>query len=298
MKRTKKLLLAATLLVVLGLVAFIVGMSVLDWNFNRLDATEYTAKSFAAENDAIKRVNLDVNSFPIEIKTGNAVSLDYYEATNSDVSVSTDGDTLKVVEKYKFMPFKTGLFTVSRNSHKFVLTVPNDIELTISGVNSMLNADGISFAELKLNVTNLTMDFSDCSFGDVSVNTTNFDLSYVRCSARSLNVDCTNADISIGDCTISELTVDGTNTDVVIERSLISKLYLDGTNGDYELKSLTVDDLSLSAVNLDADVEISGNKSDYTITVDGDDLPHEQTGTTDKKIYLEGVNCDVDLKFV
>lgn len=298
MKKVKKSILIATLSIVAGVLLFVIGMSVVGWDFQKFDATEYTAKRYEAQSgERITEISLDVSSFPIVVKAGDAVSLDYYEADNSEVSVSAEGGTLKVVEKYKFDPFRTGLFNFSRHNHKFVLTVPDNSDIVLKGANCDIEATGITLGEFNLNVTNLDMVFTDCAFGAISVNSTNIDMTFVRCSAPALNINSTNADIELDNCNVPAVAVNATNADVDIKNTTAQNIKLTATNGDYSLRSVAVDRLSLDAVNLDADITIVGKRAEYTVDTDGDDLPSKQIGTTDKMIYLEGINCDVKLSF-
>ena len=88
MNKMKKGLLVGLTVFIIGAVMFTAGMSVLDWDFYKLDTAEYTAKSYTPEA-VVSSFELDVESFPVIVKRGDAVSLDYYEASDSVVSVET-----------------------------------------------------------------------------------------------------------------------------------------------------------------------------------------------------------------
>lgn len=299
MKKSGKLILSATLSLVLGIVLFVVGMGLIDWDFDKLDTTEYTAKSYAAAKDErIDRIYVDLQTFPIVINAGDNISLDYYEATDAAVSVKLENGILRIAEKYRYNPFKTGLFNLMRNKYKFVLTVPNGADLLLSGPNCDLKANGIVFSKLDFDVVNLDVSLTSCKADVLTIDSTNSDVVLTNCEIGRVVVDSVNSDVVISGGAYSDIKVDATNNDVSINRVVVKSVDLSGLNGDYLLESVTLDKLSADALNLDANIEIVGVRSEFTIKTDGRGLPREQTGTTDKRIYLEGQNCDVTLDFV
>lgn len=278
MKRTSKIITVCLAVLIIGVIVWLVGMSLIDWNFSRLDATKYTARSYACEGE-VKSISVSLSSFPLTVKKGDSVSLDYYEADNSEVFVEEKDGVLSVVEKYKYKPFSSGLFNVGRGSHKFTLTVASDVKIEIKGNNSKISIEDIAFDEFYLNSTNT-------------------DISLTRVQLGKLNIDVTNCDIDLNGCKATEMTVDATNLDLTAKNCELTSFAIDGINVDCELKRVALDRLSIDAVNLDADIEIVGKASEYTVKTDGRGMPADRTGTTDKLISLSGTNNDVKLKFV
>ena len=318
MKKSSKIALISTLTAVVGVIVFIIGMSIIGWDFKRHDVAEYTAKSYAAgQTEHVERIELNIKTFPIVVTLGDVTSLDYYETNDSDTSVTYENGTLKIVEKYMYNPFKSGMFNMSRSGHRFVLTVSDGSDLVINGSNCNISASNIVFSDIDIRVTNLDIMLKDCTADSFKANSTNLDAKLMGCEMNSLTVDATNAEVSMNGCeigsvivdstnsdvdilggTYSELSVESTNNDIDIERASVQTIVLRGTNGDYVLENVTVDYLTAEATNLDADLEIAGEKAEYTIKTRGNGLPREQTGTTDKLINLSGLNCEVELKFI
>lgn len=278
MKRTSKILAVGAAVLVIGVIVWIIGMSIIGWDFYRLDNAKYTARSYACEGE-VKSISITLSSFPLTVKKGDSVSLDYYEADNSEVVVEEKDGVLSVVENYKYRPFSGGLFNLGRLSHKFTLTVVSSAKLEIKGNNSDIT-------------------IADADFEQFSANVTNADIRFTRVQFGKLNIDATNCDIDMNDCKASELIVDTTNLDMTVKNCEFKSVAIDSTNADCELDRVKLDRLSLDAVNLDADIEIVGNASEYTVRTDGRGMPANRTGTTDKLISLSGLNNDVELKFV
>lgn len=317
-KKLKITLAVAINLVVIGVLVFVIAMSVLGWDFTKLDSTEYTAKNYAVgDNVEVKRVELDVDTFPIDIVRGDAVTLDYYEASNSEVTVACENGVLKVREKYNWSPFETGMFNIGRSSRKYKLTLTDGIDVVnVKGVNGDLRLDGMTFAELNFNSTNGDLRLVDCTvetltvdctnatvslknseLGTVTVDGLNADAEMIGCTGGSVSIDSTNLDVAVMGSSFGDVAIDGTNSDVVVTDAVIDNLTIDGTNGGYILKNITVNALTLRATNLDARIEIAGRTTDYTVNTHGRDLPANRVGVTDKLIELSGTNNDVVLLF-
>ncbi|MDE6618210.1 MAG: DUF4097 domain-containing protein [Clostridiales bacterium] len=278
MKRTSKILAVGLAVLIIGVVVWVIGMSIIGWDFSRLDNTEYTAQSYACEND-VKSINVSLSSFPLIVKKGERVSLDYYEADNSEVFVEEKDGVLSVVEKYQYRPFSSGLFNIGRGSHKFTLTVVSGAKLEINGHNSDISIEDADIEDFSMHSTNASIRFTRVQFGKLKIKSTNCDITLNGCKASDMAVKSTNLDITAKNCEFDSVEVDGTNVDC-------------------ELEMLKLNMLSLDAVNLDADIEIIGNVNEYTVKTSGHGMPANRTGTTDKLIKLSGTNNDVDLKFV
>ena len=278
MKRTNKIIAVAAVVMSIGVIVWIVGMSLIGWNFSQLDSTKYTAKSYACKSE-VKSISVSLSSFPLTVKKGDSVSLDYYESDNSEVVVEEKDGVLSVVENYTYNPFIGGLFNVGRLSHKFTLTVVSGVKLEIKGNNS------------DVSIADITLD-------EFLIDSTNTDISLTRVQCGKLNIDTTNCDIDMNDCKATELIVDTTNLDMTIKNCEFKSVAIDSTNADCDLERVKLDKLSIDATNLDADIKIVGIASEYTVKTKGRSMPPNRTGTTDKLIELSGTNNDVELSFV
>lgn len=316
MKRTSKILLIATMIFAVGVLVWIVGMSILGWNFLRLDTTKYTAQSYSCQNE-VTRVSVDLSSFPLTVKNGDSVALDYYDADNSEVTVEEKDGALIVVEKYKYRPFKNGMFGgLTRSSHKFELTVVSGMRFEIKGQADIL-VDGVDFEELSMtsvnanirfansklgtldmDIVNGDIEFSDCTVGTITLVGTNTDCEFDNLRAESVSVRTVNADVDINDCKISDFKLDATNIDISAQHSEFRYVAVDGTNTDCGLTEIKLDMLIVDSTNLSARIEIVGKESEYTVTTEGSRMPTNRVGTTDKLIKLSGTNNSVKLKFI
>lgn len=318
MKIKTRLCTAAATLLVAGAALFVIGMFVLDWDFKRLDVSEYTAKTYAVESaDDVGSVEIEISTFPLNIVRGDEFKLDYYEATGSEVFVDTVDGTLKLVEKFKYDPFATGMFNIGRGEHKYVLTLPHCADITVKGVNCTISVSDIRIGDLRADVDNLDIDLANVDIaGDAYVRSVNLGVDLNNVSAHSVDFSCvnldgefngcefdkatvraTNADVSVSGSKIGELDAHATNIDAYMERTVCETCAVSGTNADITLKTLSVDRLSVKGKNLSANIEIAGIRSEYSVITKGNGMPPMQFGSTDKTVDLEGGNSNVKLEF-
>lgn len=315
-KAYKKLLIAAISLCVAGVLVFVIGMSVIGWDFYKLDTAEYTANSYVPEVE-VSSFELDVESFPVIVRRGDAVSLDYYEASDSKVTVETVDGVLKVRERQSHNPFKS-MFNIGRLKHKYVLTVVDGSAMTISGGGSVnVSFEGLHVSSLVIDTPNADVDFNSCGIETLLIKATNLNadirgceiaeiempnicncsLNMYDCSGLSITADSTNLDIEVKNFNYDIIALSGVNIDFTAYAVNSKSITVAGTNTDVDLFGTTVDSLALRGVNLDAEIVVVGRAAEYGIFSDGRGLPQSRPGTTDKSITLSGVNNDVELRF-
>ncbi len=301
MKKTwVKWLIGAASLVLVGGIIFAAAMSALNWDFYRLDTTEYEAKTFdasALEPNQIRAVELNVDSFPVVVTSGDAIALNYYEASDSEVVVTVEDDVLKINEKHDYNIFTSSWFNFGRLKKKYELTVPDGTPVNFSGTNSSANLSGITAQKMTFKSTNADIKLTDCNIETLVVYSTNCDVELNGCTVQNAEIMSTNLDLEIRNSRIETLESSGANADVEIHDTESVSMNLRSTNADFLLSGITVDTLSLKGTNLDANVLIRGIQSEYTVETHGHDMPPVQTGTTDKKITLRGTNNDVKLRW-
>lgn len=295
-----KWLFGAAALILAGGIVFVVAMSSLNWDFYKLDTTEYEAKTFAAselESNQIRAVELKVDSFPVTVTSGDALTLNYYEASDSEVAVTVENDVLKVNETYNYNFFTSSWFNFGRFKKKYELTVPNGMLINFSGTNSSLNLTGITAQNITVKSTNADIKLTDCNIENVVISSANCDTELNGCTVKNAQINSTNLDLEIRSSNIEKLESSGTNSDVEMRDTESLEINLHATNADFTLSGITVNTLSLRGTNLDANVLIRGVREEYTVETHGRELPSAQTGTTDKKITLRGTNNSVKLRW-
>lgn len=303
MNKTKKGILAGLTVFIIGAVVFVISLAVLDWDVFKIDSTVYTAKHYsitAEETQTVKSVELDLDSFPVTVKTGDSVALDYYEASDSVVTVALENGVLKIREKAKGMFFIMSLFKFGRINRRYALTVPNGVTLNVKGKNGDVTLEGMETDKMIVNSTNLDLSLSGCTLNTLNVSSTNADIEIVNCAVGSSDIYGTNINIEVRNSEFETLSVKGTNADVGIFDTAAVSVSAKATNADCNFRRIVTDSVFVEATNLDAYISVKGIKSEYTVDTRGwGDLPQKQTGTVPgKQIFIGGTNCDAELAFV
>lgn len=295
MRKTKKWLLAGIALILIGAIVWLVGMSALKWDFYALDTADYEEKNWTTDEE-VARVEIDVDSFPLIVQKGDGVSLTYYEAEDDETTVSVSGGTLTVKNKAAvYNLFRAGMFQLKRSKCKWVLTVPDGIDLSVKSANGDIRVSDMTLPTVELRVTNLDAVLVRCNIESLTVSGTNADIIMNECHGNTVDMHATNLDARITQSQFASVQMRGTNIDVKTVGVTCEQMELHGTNADFELRNLTVHTLSVKGTNLDVDMTIAGNREEYTVEGSG---KYAQTGTTDKRIEISGLNKDVKLRFV
>lgn len=299
MSALKKWLIAGLILVLGGGLIFAIGMSKLDWDFYELDTAEYEERSFEPdEGESITGVDISVGSFPVTVQAGEKVSLVYYESDDSEASVSVEDGKLTVKETGYYKFYKHGMFQLKRAKLRYVLTVPDGVDLSVSGPNGDVKISGLSLGSVNIKSTNVDVIMTECNMPDLYVTSTNADVILRSCVSGAVTVNGTNLDLSVKNCTFESLESKSTNGDIEMRDTVCPSVNMRSTNADYSLKNITADIIELHGTNLDADILVNGVKEEYTVLSSGRDLPASRTGTVEgKTITLGGTNCDVELRF-
>lgn len=303
MNKMKKGLLVGLTVFIIGAVMFTAGMSVLDWDFYKLDTVKYTERTFLASESGseteITRAEISVSSFGLEIARGDEIKLDYYEASDSVVSVGVENGVFKLNERHKSGCFVYGMFKLGRLKYKYKLTLPDGVELSINSANGDLSLYGVNAANLKITSANCDLSLSDCGVGPLFVDATNADINVTNSACGRTEINSTNLDVFVKNSNFESFTVSGTNLDVEMYGATAADASFAATNADLRLENLKAERVNVDGTNLDAYILIDGVKSEYTVDAHGwGDLPANQTGTdAGKKITLRGTNIDADLRF-
>lgn len=293
----KKWILGGISLCIVGVVVICGAMAALDWDFERLDNTNYEQKTYAcAPEEVVERVELKVDSFPVEIVSGSEVKLDYWQG-DEEVAVEVQEGVLRIQtpRRKAWEWIKQSWFGFGKRKHVYILTLPEGVALSVQSTNADVKITDMTIASMYVDSTNLDIRCSACSFGEVAIDGTNADVTLRDCTAAETKISGTNLDVDIEGGSYQSLTVDGTNLDAHIETTSPT-IAVHGTNLDMGLDA-EFRSLRVTGTNLDADLYVRGRRYDYTVESHGRSLPASQTGTTDKTIYLKGTNNDVKLRF-
>lgn len=295
-------LIIASVLLVVGIALVASAWAMNDFDFTKLQTTEWTEKKYETSAEGITEFTLDDmnNSIDLLPSTDESIHVTYYESEKDVYTITNENGKIKI--KYDDLRhWYEYIFNFNLHFEKITIELPADYsgELNLHTTNGSITAsDMTSLMETRLTTTNGSIEVSGMTVsenlvlktnnGSVSINdaavTKDMELGTVNGRVTLENVKAGDADMHSvnGKVTATNLTSDAdvrmvsTNADIVLDRvdtkdsircsTTNGKVYgtIVGSMNDYSISSHTTN----GSNNLPTDKE-SGNKSLEVSTVNG-----------------------------
>ena len=263
MNKTKKIwLVIATLLVVLGSITFLVVMSVLKWDFDKLNTSNYVTNTYNVQ-DEFRSISIDLKISDVKFKLAEdgKCRVECIEEEKSKHNVFVKDNTLFVEVNedkawYEYIGINIGspkiTIYLDKSEYEELLikvstggiNLSKDLEfdsVDLSSSTGSISVDEVNAGTLKLKTSTGKINVSNvvCE-GDVNikVSTGNTKLTNFKCKNLSSSG-------STGDITLSNVIADETfkierdTGDIRLEASDAESIYLETDTGDIEGSILT-----------------------------------------------------------
>ena len=299
----------ACALLLVGVVAFCIGMNGLDWNFKSLDTTTYTERSFVpAESESIAGLDINMRSREVVVVgTEGNFGVEYNDWDDNKLEVSIENNILIIKEARKFQPFNLNVFKDINYKKQIVhVSVPK-----------------VLIEESKILVSSGFITLEDVEFEKhLVVSAASGEIKIKNAIAQSASIDAKSGLIFIENVVLSKPSIIKTSSGSINLKSVIAqKIDLTANSGIVEIVNSSIDDFvvdlksgsfngnQLNCINLAifgksgmvdidklivicADISVAsgsinaqiiGNKTDYTITAEvksGSKNISNQTGAT------------------
>lgn len=242
----KKFVISMVVIILLGAVLCGIGCAVYFTGDNRFFSVEveYTEKNFTAEQ-GFNEINLNLHeAHNISFKNGDAYSVRYFDSELSDISVSSENNTLIVSEKG--FNFKNWL---QRLKYKFrttdiEITVPADTALSIEGKisgSAIIKLPSWTFGTINLKISGAaSLVGTQLKTDNITVNAS---------GAADINIGGEFKDIDLHASGASNVTLSGSASSLHSQAS--GSMELNGNNFNCPLVDLSASgsmDVSLSGV--------------------------------------------------
>ena len=248
-------------LVLVGIIMFVVVMSILGWDFTKLSTVKYESNSYDI-TEAFDNINVKSNTakFQFLLSEDGKCKIECYEDIKSKHSVAVNDGALEifVVNEKKWYDYIN--IDINSNLAKITVYLP-EAEYNSLTLNS---STGMVEVSKKLSFTNV----------DISVST-----GAVRCYAsvkEKLNVKTTT-----GDITLDNISVGAVDLKASTGRVNVSNITCDG---DFHVK-MSTGDMEISNVKCE-NITFSGNTSDIDL----------QSVIATQKINIDVSTGDVELE--
>lgn len=295
--KTKKAIAISIVFLLIAAVLFVGGMSLIGWNFARLDSNTYVEKVYNIPADAEPIKAIDVDSWHgVVVTTGEKFTLKYYDTDESTSEVSLKNGKLVLNQRrtrkwWNFFNFST---------KKVEITIPENVDLEIEAANLELRAEGVSLGELNIDSVNTDIYSTDCTGKNLNVKSTNVHIDIKDSTFDTIYVNGVNNYAELINCTLNKFTQNGINDDLRFNENKIESVYVDSVNLNMKATIFTANLLKIDSTNMTVKVTLSGAKSEYNISGDtlNGKLPPAQIGTDPNKIIrIDGVNFSGFINF-
>lgn len=285
--KTKISLIIAGGLIVLASIIFVVGMSILKWDFTKLSSTEYETNEYEITDD-FNNILIKTDTSDIVFLPGDSekVKVVLYEQKNLNHNVGADGGALKI-ELNDTRKWYEHITLFSFGSPKITVYLPKKSydALNITSNTGDINIPkDFSFSSIDISIS--TGDVTACasSLGATKIKTSTGGVNIDGISTESLDITVTTGKIKAsnvkceGDVSI-KVSTGKSNLENVQCKNLFSK----GSTGDITLKNVIAQgSFSIERSTGDVTLDLS-DASEITIKTDTGDV----TGTLlTEKIFI------------
>jgi DUF4097 and DUF4098 domain-containing protein YvlB len=238
---TKILLIVAASLMVIGLVVFLVVMTMAKWDFSKLSTEKYETNAYNIE-DAYTNISIisdtaDIEILPSEDGKSRVVC---YEAEKRKHSVSVDDGTLLIElsdtrKWYEYIGFNF-------SSPKITVYLPEREYGTLAvkeSTGDIKISKDFTFESIDLSLSTGHVSSYASAKKDINVNGSTGDVCIENISAGSLSVTLTTGKVSISDLNVrGELSVNVSTGKTYIKNTECEAFNSNGSTGDVTLEAL------------------------------------------------------------
>lgn len=236
--------------------------------------TEKNAKHTIIKEDldSFTNITLAVDTYDILITQGDSYSLSYPEYNNIHTTYSVKDDTLTLKSKCEHA-INFSLSGTSYSDYTLVLTVPS--KQALNEITLQSSSGDIKLSHLTFDRLNMTASYGDITLADLSGNT-------LELNADAGDVDISDTELASGNFTLNY-------GDFDIDSTTVSEFELRNDSGDFAASKFTSDTADITLHYGDIDTESSAIKN-LTATLDSGDCDLELKGN--KEDYSLDLSCD------
>ena len=280
--KIKKWLVLAGVMLIIGGTIFVVSMSYLKWDFNKLSLAKYENNSYSVtESFSSLAIDTDTADVTFAISTDNSVRVDLYEESNAKHEVLVEDGTLKITVKnnkawYEYIGFN---FSSPKITVYLPLGAYGNLDIDLS-TGDIVIPNGYFFNNVQINGSTADVIFNASASGSVNIDLSTGDIVIKNASAPSFSLMVTTGDIELIDVNLGTLVSSGSTGDVDLIRVIaIGKIDITRTTGDVEFESIDASELYIKTTTGDVEGSLLSSKIFIVETNTGDKrVPQTTTG--------------------
>lgn len=260
-----KCLIAGGIIIAIGIVVLIIGLSLNGWSTN----PEFTENNWTQEDGEIDslRIELDAGHIETEYYDGDKIEVEYYTADFYKVSVRQSGNRLTIETDLKWW---FGWFGINNKIPQITVRLPAGAvyDMSVHMSAGIVKLAGGTFSELETNISAGTLSFKD----SVECANATFKLSAGTLNAGKIITNSFGLNMSAGSTDFNEI--------------VCSSFDLRLSAGSASVNKITCPQMKVKLSAGSAHLNVEGKKNEYNINVNksaGSCNVQNQTGTDSSK---------------
>ncbi len=267
----KKLLISGLIILLVGAAVFVTGMSLIDWDFKKLDGADYVEKIYTAESE-ISSLTINAEDKGITIKRGgDRVTVKYSDSEYDSYVFAEENGTLNLThtdtrEKKWWLNFFNFAWL-----HPITVTVPVDCELYLDlrTKDASVNIEGGKYGDIKIVAENSSAYLDDFSAAALEITSKNGKISLENGRFKSATLQTTNESLVLENVTAEYVNASTTNASFISEECSITELTASSTNGAVRAEDFKGETLSLQTTNGSVSITESDAKNVRAVSSNG-----------------------------
>lgn len=317
-KKIKTSLIIATSFMLVGMIVFASVMTILGWDFKKLETAEFETSSYEIDESfssiSINADTSDIVFVPSENQESKVVC--YTEKKVNHTVVVKDGtliidteDKRKWYDYISVFSFSTSKITVYIPADKYYsLSIKNstgDIEIPdsfsfkniyIAVSTGDISCKALALENIKIETSTGTVEFYNATAKNIDISTATGDVTLSNIvEGGSVSVECDTGDVKLNDCDVAEILIETDTGDITLNNAIAAgTISIKSDTGDVKFKASDAAEIFVETDTGDVSGTILSGKVFIVSTHTGDvSVPESATGG---KFKITTDTGDIELK--
>lgn len=274
MKKSKKIaLFTAITFIILGCLFSVSALFAVDFDFTKLDTSDYTTKSYMIE-ESFTNISIDIDTadlyfLPSEDNTGKVVCKES-EKISYNIFVADDTLNINVIDKRVWHDFIGFGFDSTKMTVYLPEATYNDLFIE-SRTGDICMPNNFSFDTASIICSTADIDFRAQVNTDLSIKLSTGDVSLSDSNTANINIEVSTGDVNIKNITCENISTRSSTGEMKLNKIIASGfIKIKTTTGDVKLSDSDADTLDIKTSTGDVWCSLLSGKIFTTKTSTGD----------------------------
>ena len=313
----KKMLKAASVLLVVGLALYLVGISASASKpkvmVNAATEITYQAQDYAVQAGGVTEIKVITRNMPVTVSpsNGDEITIRYYTADEDPYEVSLERGVLTLKYEKENLFSSGSWFTGSTifngfNQNPMVeVVVPKAFAgaLNLNTSNASVNVSGLTDSgDMTVVTSNGTVKLADLTAAQIRVTTSNSSLELIDIHSSLVKATTSNGRVNAEKLIVSgDVELRSSNGSVSVRQAAAKdRLTVNTSNGRVTVDQITASNIDLRSSNSGISGSVAGRRADYTISSDTSNADNNLNsgGSGRCSLTVNTSNGAIDIRFL